>query len=333
MRNRLWLIAAGYVTLLSLAAVPAIAQQPAETPAQRTERELDVRTSLEFVDTPLQDVLDYVQEAHGVKINLATETMNGESRVDPEVPVTLNVRAISLRSGLHLLLDQHGLEVTVKPDGTLLLVPSTKELKAKRVESEVQKAVHAKLQLKLVKENGRLKFVQTPLKDVLTYLAEDFSLTIALDQRALEKAGISRDERVTCTTPDNQPLSRLLQFVLLPFDLHAIIQDESLLVVPRDIDAEAKPSVAVATALATKFDIDLAQPLPDIAKHLSEKTGVPFVLHCPALTKAAIDMERALVIKEKGVTPAEAIARTKPALPLKLIERDGMVLISVEAKK
>ena len=36
---------------------------------------------------------------------------------------------------MHLLLDPHELEVTVQPDGTLLLVPSNKELKAGRTVS------------------------------------------------------------------------------------------------------------------------------------------------------------------------------------------------------
>jgi len=333
MPTRFCLIAAGCLTLCCFVAPLARAQKPAETPEQRTERVLDEEATLEFVETPLQKVLKYLEDTHAVKIELTPETMRGEHRLDPKMRVTLNLKQLSLRSGLHLLLDRYNAEVTIKPDGTLLLVPSTKELRAKRVESKVQQRAHAKLQVKLLTELGNAEFINTPLKDVIQFLSDQAGCTIAFDRRAIEEAGISPDEPITCHALREQPLNRLLQFVLLPFDLRAIIQDEVLLIVNRDKEAKTEPSGAVAAALEKKLDIDLAQPLPTIAAHLSEKTGIPFLLHSPALTKASIDMERALVIKEKGVTPAEAITRTKPALPLKLIERDGMVLISVEAKR
>jgi hypothetical protein len=290
---------------------------------------------LEYVNTPLRDVLDYLEDQHRVKIELAPETQTGPKRVDPQTPVTKNLKQISLLSALHLLLDPYELEVTVQPDGTLLLVPSTQELKANRTVSKVQRAVHEKLR-KTLKEDTTLEFVNCPLKDVIAFLSDQHDCTIVLDHRALTATGVSPDEPITGVC--RGPLGEMLNLLLVPYDLQVVTQDEVLLIVTRDVIAQDKdtkrnPSAAVAKALETKLDFDLAVPMPLVAEHLTKKTGVHFLLHHTALKAADIDTSRALVIKAKGVTPEEALQRSEPKLPLKLIERDGVVLISTEAMK
>jgi hypothetical protein len=333
MRNREWTLVVVFLSLTAIAVDQARSQQAKETPVQKTESALDESVAWEFIDTPLRDVLKFLEDQHAVKIDLAPETKQGPKRIDPDLPITMILKSISLRSALHLLLDPHDLEVTVKPDGTLLLVPGTKELREKRVESKVQRAAHADLQLKL-QEKGRIAFINTPLSDVLAFLSDQHNCTIVLDRKALAAVGIPRDEPVTWTVATEQALGRLLKFVLLPLDLQVVIQDEVLLVVSRDKNADPKPSPEVAKALATKLDVDLAKPLYDIAAHLTEKTGVPFIPpYYRALKAAGIDSERVLVVKAKDATPAEVLKGIEPKLPLKLIERDGIVLISIEPRK
>jgi hypothetical protein len=206
------------VVIISANAPPACGQLAAETLAQKTERVLDELTAFDFVDTPLRDVLDYLQDQHKVKIDLARETQRGPKQVHPRTPVTLNLKGVSLRSGLHLLLDRYELEVTVKPDGTLLLVWSTKELKGKRVESEVQKIAHAKLRDKLLNEKANAEFVNTPVMDVIAFLADQAECTIVLDHQALAELGVSSDEPITCLLSE-MSLGRLLVCVLAPLDM------------------------------------------------------------------------------------------------------------------
>jgi hypothetical protein len=300
--------------ILAATAQPANGQPAGDTPVRKTERALDEPTILEFVDTPLQDVLDYFGEQHKVKFEFAPETQTGAKAVAPRTPVTLLLKSLSLRSALHLLLDRYELEVTVKPDGTLLLVPSTKELKARRVESEVQKTAHAKLNDTLRTATARMEYVNTPLADVIAYLADEKNCSIVLDHQSLAARGIARDALVTCSL-DEFSLSRTLQCVLASFDLQTVVQDEVLLIVGRDPNSKPKPSPEVAKALTTKLDIDLAKELYVIARYFTKKT------------------DRVFVIKARQVTPEEALKSIEPKLPLKLIERDGIVLISIEARK
>jgi len=307
--------------------VAAMTQPGCSPPAVEA---LDKPATLEFVDTPLRDVLDYLQAAHSVKIELAPETQKGPQAVDPQMPITKNLKMISLRSALHLLLDPLELEVTVKPDGALLLVPSTKELRAKRVESQVQRAAREKLG-KTLKEETTLEFVDCPLKDIIAFLADQHDCTIVLDARALAETEVEPDVPITGTF--RGPLDEALKILLLPYDLQVKTQDEVLLVVAVDKPAKEKPSPQVAKALESKLDFDLERPLPNFANYLTKQTSVHFLLHHAALKAADIDTTRTLTIKAQGVTPEEALQRSEPKLPLKLIERDGVVLISVEARK
>lgn len=242
MRNSGWLtaIVVGVVALLCWASLsaPVCGQKPELTPQQKVERALDEDSVLEFVDTPLRDVVMFLAERHKVKFEVAPELKAGPKRLDPETLVTRNLKLLTLRSTLHLLLDEYGVEHTVTPEGMVRLFPSTPELRAKRVESKVQQERRAKLEKQLVSFKADLQFVNTPFRAILYYLAElpDHYCTIDLSRQGLETAGIGPDERITIELPE-LPLGQLLKGILLPLDLQFIIQDEVVMVVARDKEA------------------------------------------------------------------------------------------------
>jgi hypothetical protein len=221
--------------------------------------------------------------------------------------------------------------VTATPQGELLLVKSTPELRAKRVESEVQKSRHAKLTRKLKAEPAPMEFFDCPLKDAITFVCDQWDCTIVFDRRVFA-AGLSPGEPVSCSRT-NLPLGESLKRVLLPFDLQATIQDEVILIVPRDPLAKSIPSADIAKTLDSKFDLNLTATLPGLAMQLTEVTGTPFLLHIPALKAADVDLKKSFVAKHQRATPLQIIQATPTAVPLKLIERDGVVLITAEPRK
>lgn len=316
--------------LLSLSATNGFsgAAEPENRAVQLTEQSLDSRASLEYVDTPLSQVLKDQAEIFGVKIELAA-ARPGEKAIDPKTPVNCNLKAISLRSALRILLDQEGLDFVVRPDGVISVVPASAELKAKHVESKLQAKTHAKLR-EVLREETTLDFVNTPLNDVIAFMSDQHDCTICFSGAARKR--IALDEPTTASLR-KITLHEALKRMLLPRDLRVIVQNEVLLIVPWEDRADAKPSPEVAMGLAKKFDTDLAQPLRVIAHHFTEQTGVRFALHYPVLKAAAIDLKRDYTVQAHDVTAADALARIKPALPLKLIEREGLVLISVAKDK
>jgi hypothetical protein len=72
--------------------------------------ELEKQTAvLQFDETPLQDVMDFFREHHGIEIQLDHKAME-DAAVGSDTPVTLHVKGTTLRSALRLLLD--GLDLT-----------------------------------------------------------------------------------------------------------------------------------------------------------------------------------------------------------------------------
>jgi len=66
-------------------------------------------TQLEFVETPLSDVIDYLKDYHGIEIQLDTKAL-GDVGIGSDTPVTKNLKGITLRSALRLML--HDLNLT-----------------------------------------------------------------------------------------------------------------------------------------------------------------------------------------------------------------------------
>ena len=63
---------------------------------------LDESTSMEFVETPLKDVADYLGDFHQVRFDF-------DSTVDIAIPITSNIKGVDLRTALHQLLDEYEL--------------------------------------------------------------------------------------------------------------------------------------------------------------------------------------------------------------------------------
>ncbi|HEY4311493.1 MAG TPA: hypothetical protein VGN12_18740 [Pirellulales bacterium] len=100
---------------------------------EKIERELNNNTELEFADTPLSDVVDYIKSKHEIELQLDSKGL-ADAAVDPAVPITKSLKGISLRSSLHLILDE--LDLTFAIVDQILLITS-KEKAATILSTEV----------------------------------------------------------------------------------------------------------------------------------------------------------------------------------------------------
>ncbi|HVU87599.1 MAG TPA: hypothetical protein VHD36_09775, partial [Pirellulales bacterium] len=76
---------------------------------------LEELTDLEFADTPLSDVVDYIKSKHEFEIQLDTKGLT-DAAVDASAPVTKSLKGISLRSALDLILDDFDLTYTIRDE-------------------------------------------------------------------------------------------------------------------------------------------------------------------------------------------------------------------------
>ncbi len=124
-----------------LLAVGALAHQPQACRAQAfkptTEREkvlaeLRSPTTLEFIETPLADVVDYFKDLHGIDIRLDTEAF-GDAGPNGKTPITRNLKGLSLRSTLRLMLRDLALDYVVKDGFLLITTPEAAENQPYRI--------------------------------------------------------------------------------------------------------------------------------------------------------------------------------------------------------
>ena len=88
------------------------------------EKALASPTQVEFVDTPLQDVIDYLKDYHRIEIQVDTKALN-DVGISPTTPITKNLKGISLRSALKVML--HELCLTYVIQDEVLLITTQEE--------------------------------------------------------------------------------------------------------------------------------------------------------------------------------------------------------------
>jgi len=69
---------------------------------ERIERALDQRTSFEFDETALAEVVSFFSSTHKIPILLDRRALADEG-LDPETPITFALKNVSLRSALNLM--------------------------------------------------------------------------------------------------------------------------------------------------------------------------------------------------------------------------------------
>ena len=213
----------------------------------RVVESLHVPIHIEFVETPLTDVIDYLvdylvefQQALPLRIDRCALLSTGQR---PDMAVTANLRGLSLDSSLRLILRQVGLMhviqrgtilITTEAEGRRLLqhgavdpadFPSPpREAAAKRLAEALRKPVD-------------VDFIETPLKDGRDYFEDLCHVPIQIDNRGLEAAGIAPDAPCTIKL-QGVSLDAALKQVLGKLGLKHVIQDEVILITAA---APAKP--------------------------------------------------------------------------------------------
>lgn len=104
---------------------PSIGSSSSSTEAKIREA-LDKPSRMEFIETPLEQVIAYVQDQYEIPIRLDTRALD-EIGIGTDSPLTCNLEGISLRSGLNQLLRDLDLDITIMDE---LLLVTTAEVAA-----------------------------------------------------------------------------------------------------------------------------------------------------------------------------------------------------------
>jgi tetratricopeptide (TPR) repeat protein len=105
---------------------------PAE---KKIDEALNATTQLDFNEAPLQDVIDYLKTTHGINIQLDKAHLDDVS-VNSDTPVTINLKGISLKSALRLMLRNMQPELTYMIKNEVLLI-TTPDIAAEELTTKV----------------------------------------------------------------------------------------------------------------------------------------------------------------------------------------------------
>ena len=318
-------------------------EQPHHRPARldapavkRVVQALDSPTQCNFNEKPLSGVFDYFAGRHGIKIEIDREALR-EAAIGLDVPMTRELKGVTLDSALRLILRDLNLEHLIR-DGGLLITTDIRRDEAihngalePAAYSLPNKAAAMRTILELLKETGSFTLDRTPLSGATDILAAKYGCRIQLDSRDLTDAGIPTDTLLTAVIKDGS-LDSALQQVLRPHGLTYIVRDEVILIVAdeshKSEDAKAREqrdSLAAAIPKGIKIP---AEPLTYTGQVTDKLTGKP-ITGATVTVRRQIEApyERRIIEEPRYTTDADGkyiftIPPEQVATPLMYIELD-----------
>jgi hypothetical protein len=154
------------------------------TAGDRVAAALDDATRFEFIATPLTDAVSYLEERHGVDIEILANPNVPVDRELYEIPVTRELRGISYGIALNMLV--HELELDWRVFDEVILIGTAEQLE--RFRTVEDKRLRRAIRLAgtdcpittALEARTKFEFVVTPLGDVATYLAKRHGVEIAV---------------------------------------------------------------------------------------------------------------------------------------------------------
>ncbi len=201
------------------------ALQRLDSPAEKMDVVLKEDTRIEFRESPLQDVVRFLCERHGIPIFLDLKALRA-AKVDPATPVTENLKGISLRSGLLLMLRQLDLTCACQNEFLVITTPNEADFWGHALRPSVSRPDKID---KALKGDTVFEFIQCPLREAVQYLRDRHDIPIIIDRRALADAGIRPDVPITRNIK-RVPLGSALRLMLDELKLTYVVENEVLLI-------------------------------------------------------------------------------------------------------
>lgn len=125
---------------------------------QRIEKALSDQTEFDFLDHPLNEVVEAISHRHELPLRLDRRAME-DFGIDTAIPITVNLKGITLRSALKITLNELDLTHTIRDEVLVITTPD---------EAEAQLETGFYRVADLLPENGETKW----LVELITWIVE-----------------------------------------------------------------------------------------------------------------------------------------------------------------
>jgi len=93
---------------------------------EKINNELQEDTALEFIETPLSEAVDFLKHLHEIEIQIDTKALE-DVGIGTDTPITRNLKGITLRSALRLILRDMDLTYVIRDEVLLITTPEEAE--------------------------------------------------------------------------------------------------------------------------------------------------------------------------------------------------------------
>jgi hypothetical protein len=277
-----------------------VADRPAQSPAERLASALAATVELDFKETSLSDVAEFLEEKHDIKVHIDEKAL-ADAGIVLDIPVTFQILGISLRSAMRLLLRPLDLTMFSKED---MLWITTKDVHDDYCEPRVYEV---------------LDLVVQPGADPLDTRRYDFDSLIDLIQNTVRPdawqatGGLGAIERlreaaaiVISINPECQDdIVELLSMLRRARDQQ--FAEGSLKPLPQrsltSISTHAAAAPAIRKILAKKVDFESDQePLEVVLKNIAAKWKIPVMIDHRSLAEANVALDSQVSLKLKTLS-------------------------------
>ncbi|MGO9111411.1 MAG: MG2 domain-containing protein [Thermoguttaceae bacterium] len=289
-----------------------------EAAVRRIREALKSPTHIEFVETPLKDVIDYLKDLHHIEIQLDSAAIK-EAGVDESTPVTKNLQGISLRSALKMLLDELQLKLVVHNEVLLITSPAKAES-----DEYMEARTYPVEDLVIPDRDGGVNL--QPLEDLLT-------TTVATKTWA-DNGGTGS---VSTIIVGNRPLLVVSQTQEVHAEIENVLEfirkASGLRTTALHVSADEAAERRIREALNSPTQIEFVEtPLKDVIDYVRKLHHIEIQLDSAALKESGIDESASVTKNLKGISLRSALKLLLDELQLKYVIHNGVLLITSPTK-
>lgn len=265
--------------------------------------------SVDFQGVTLEKAAEMLRQRLGVSVVLDLREL-WESKISPDMHVTFRASAISARSVLNRMCDEHKLGWMIHNDVLLITTPH-------HVDYQLDIRVYDVVDL-VVTETGWDDFDH--LIDVITTGVRPASWSSAGGPGSIGQFALGKSAALVIA----QTQEVHAEIATLLADLRKVAGKKSLPTYP------AKPAeAAIARALTKPLDVEYFEtPLSDVAEHLADTLKVPVLIHRKALDEVNIRHDTPVTFRLPGTSGRSALSLMLGQLDLTWIIKDEVLLIT-----
>ncbi|MBI3828907.1 MAG: hypothetical protein HY291_05290 [Planctomycetes bacterium] len=240
-------------------------------------KRLSRHVSFEFVDTPLEEAIAFLDSL--TKVNFILDP-KASAKGDGKIPITLRVADMELETALAWILRLANMEYDLRNQAVFIFRPDPVMPKATAQAQSLPEAIQAKMSRKIT-----LDFKDTPLDEAISFLRSLTNITIILDPK-LQQAGTTG---ISLAVKD-LPIGEVLKKILEKANAKSVWLDNALYITGTEIQPGEVPkqnlgSIHLYAApqwpekIKTVFDRKVTfefvdSPLDETLKFISSLTGV-----------------------------------------------------------